>query len=85
MKNIGGDTPTNGAVKIITNTMPYVVRVQLEGICDLLFHRWNCEFVDENAKSSNGSRSKKTDDIENFVYRDPNGFISIPSEHHRVV
>lgn len=44
---IGGEAPTNGADKIISQSEPYRVEVAIEGTADLLFHRWNVEAVEE--------------------------------------
>jgi hypothetical protein len=60
---IGGQTPTNGAAQIIAQSEPYVVSVTIEGVADLLFHRWNPEAVDEKARAAKGSAAKKSDDI----------------------
>lgn len=43
------------------------VHVAIEGVADLLFHRWNCEAVDAKAKAAKNSAAKKTDDIESYV------------------
>ena len=66
---IGGTTPTDGANRLINLSEPYIAEVQLKGIADLLFHRWNCEAVAEKAASKKGSKQRKTDDLETFVYR----------------
>jgi hypothetical protein len=80
---IGGQTPTNGAAQIIAQSEPYVVCVAIEGVADLLFHRWNPEAVDEKARAAKGSAAKKSDDIESYVYRTPRGEIAIPGEYLR--
>jgi archaeosine-15-forming tRNA-guanine transglycosylase len=49
----------------------------------LLFHRWNPEAVEEKAKAAKNSRSKKTDDIESYVYRNEAGELCIPGEYLR--
>lgn len=84
MKFIGGDSPTNGAKKTIQANAPIVINTLIEGVSDYLFHRWNCEDVEEKSKSAKGSKSRKTDNIENFVYRDDDGFLSIPAEQLRM-
>lgn len=62
-------TPTNGAAELISFTEPYTARVQIEGVADLLFHAWNCESIAEKAASAKGSKAKKNDDVESYVYR----------------
>jgi hypothetical protein len=81
--NIGGEAPTNGAAEIIEISEPTLVAVKIEGSSDLLFHRWNVEGVDERAKAGKGSKAKKTDDLESFVYRLDNRRLAIPGEYLR--
>ncbi len=75
--------PTNGAKDIIGDGLPFIAHVTLEGVSDMLFHRWNCEAVDEKAKAAKGSKAKKSDDIESYVYRDEKGFLCLPGEYVR--
>jgi hypothetical protein len=78
-----GPEITNGAKAIIETTVPYGVRVRLAGVCDLLFHRWNVEAVEEKAKAAKGSKAKKTDNIESYVYRNDDNELCIPGEYLR--
>ena len=80
---IGGQAPTNGALEAIELTKPYVVTVRLQGVADMLFHRWNVEAVDEKAKAAKGSKAKKTDDIESYVFRNDDNELCIPGEYVR--
>jgi hypothetical protein len=48
-----------------------------------LFHRWNNEAVAEKAGSAKGSKGKKTDNVESYVYRLPNNEIGLPGEYLR--
>lgn len=75
---------TNGANRIIENDLPYTCEVTIEGTADFLFHRWNCEAVDAKSKSAKNSKSKKTDDIESYVYRNEKGNLCIPGEYLRM-
>lgn len=68
----------NGAESFIEMRVPYVVRVQITGTADLLFHKWNVEAIAEKAASAKGSRAKKTDNVESYVHRDDAGHICIP-------
>lgn len=79
----GGDVPTDGGNEAISFSEPYSVSVEIEGSADLLFHRWNPEAVDEKAAAAKGSKAKKTDNIESYVYRDDKDFICIPGEYLR--
>lgn len=84
LEAIGGDKPTNGAAADIEAGVPYVVNVTLQGVADLLLHRWNCDAVDEKAKSAKGSKAKKTDNVESYVYRCDDGTLGIPGEYLRM-
>lgn len=81
---LGGEVPTNGAKSVIEDGIPYVVEVTIQGTSDILFHRWNCEAVEEKAKAKKGSAAKKTDDVESYVYRDSEGFLCCPGEYLRM-
>jgi hypothetical protein len=75
---------TNGAQAVIDTSMPYSVRITLEGAADFLFHRWNPDAVDAKAGAAKGSKAKKTDDIESYTYRDEKGVLCIPGEYLRM-
>ncbi len=74
---------TNGGKSVIETGAPYLVSVKIEGAADLLFHRWNCEAVEAKAKTAKGSKGKKSDDVETYVYRCDNGSIGLPGEYLR--
>lgn len=77
------DQQTNGAADIIGAGEPYVVTVEITGAADFLYHRWNCEAVEEKAKAAKNSAAKKTDDLESYVYRLDSGELAIPGEYLR--
>ncbi|RTG97845.1 hypothetical protein [Thermus scotoductus] len=52
-------------------------------MADLLFHRWNTEAVEEKAKAPKGSKAKRQDDLETYVWRDENGYLALPGEYLR--
>lgn len=82
---LGGDrSPTNGAKDTIEMEIPYVAEIQIQGSADLLFHRWNCEAVEEKSKAKKGSAAKKSDNLESYVYRDEKGNLAIPGEYLRM-
>lgn len=81
---LGGDTPTNGAVTTIESGMPYIVSVEITGIADILFHRWNVEAVAAKAGAAKGSKAKKSDDVESYVYRNDEGDLCVPGEYLRM-
>lgn len=75
---IGGDSPTNGGESAILMAAPYTATVTIKGVADLLFHRWNTEAVAEKAAAAKGSKAKKTDNIESYVYRNDAGELCLP-------
>lgn len=80
---IGGEVPTNGAAETVELSKPYVVTVKLQGVADMLFHRWNCEAVEAKGAAAKGSKAKKTDNVESYVYRNDAGEICLPGEYVR--
>lgn len=75
--------PTNGAIETIEMSMPYVATIGIQGVADVLFHRWNNEAVEEKARAAKGSKAKKTDNLESYVYRMENGNLAMPGEQLR--
>ena len=78
-----GPEVTNGGKETVALSIPYRVQVRIRGEADLLFHRWNCEAVEEKAKAAKGSAAKKTDNVESYVYRNNTGELCIPGEYLR--
>lgn len=74
---------SNDAEDIILEGVPYRCEVEIEGNCPILFHRWSCESVEAKANAAKGSKAKKTDDVESYVWRLDNGNIGIPGEYLR--
>jgi hypothetical protein len=77
-----GEVSNSGAYAIEME-QPYTVEVTFEGTAPLLFHRWNNESVAAKSKAAKGSKAKKTDDIESYVYRDERNRICIPGAYFR--
>jgi hypothetical protein len=68
----------------IETALPYRVNVRIQGSADILFHRWSDDGVAAKAAAAKGSKAKKTDDVESYVYRHPeSGNIAIPGEYLR--
>lgn len=80
---VGGESPTNGGAEAISFSEPYSVRVKIRGTADMLFHRYNCEAVKGKGEAPKGSKAKKTDDTESYVYRNEDGEICLPGEYLR--
>lgn len=83
LKAVDADQVTNGGEETIEFSIPYRVEVEITGACPMLFHRWNCEAVEAKANAAKGSKAKKTDDIESYVYRNGAGEICLPGEYLR--
>lgn len=75
--------PSNDGAETVEFSEPYVARVSLEGTASLLFHRWSDDAVAEKAKAAKGSKAKKTDNVESYVYRNEDGELSLPGEYLR--
>lgn len=80
---IGGESPTNGAASMIDISQPYTVEVEIRGSADLLLHRWNNEAVEGKANAAKGSKQKKSDNLESYVWRCDDGSLGIPGEYLR--
>lgn len=78
-----GPEVTNGGEDTYQAELPYRVSVTIEGVADLIFHRWNVEAVDAKSKAAKGSKEKKSDNIASYVYRDDSGDICLPGEYLR--
>lgn len=75
---------TNGGATAIETEIPYRVNLTLSGSADFMFHRWNDDAVDAKAKAAKGSKAKKTDDPESYVWRHPEtGNLAIPGDYLR--
>ena len=69
---------SNGAKEIIEYEWPYTATVTIKGVAPILFHAWNTEAVKEKGDAAKGSKAKKTDNVESYVYRDEDGILAIP-------
>jgi hypothetical protein len=74
---------TNDALDDIESSMPYVARIRLEGVAALLFHRWSDDAVEAKSKAVKGSKAKKSDNVESYVWRNADGDICLPGEYLR--
>lgn len=77
------DVTNDGALAISTEE-PYVCEVRVRGTASLIFHRWSCDDVAAKSAAKKGSKAKKEDNIESYVYRDDAGEICIPGEYFRM-
>lgn len=59
---------------------PYSAEVEIEGTAHLLMHKYDCAEVEAKGKAAKGSATKKTDNLESYVYRVPgSNEIGIPA------
>lgn len=80
---LAADQTTNDGEEALDFRLPYRAEVTIRGVADLLFHRWSNESVETKSKAAKGSKAKKTDDIESYVYRTDAGEIALPGEYLR--
>lgn len=78
-----GPEVTNAGAETIETSIPYRVEVTIKGDADILFHRWNCDAVEAKSKAAKGSKAKKSDDIESYVYRNEDNELCLPGEYLR--
>jgi len=57
---------------------PEVYTVKLQGVCPIIFHRWDCAEVGLKGKAKKNSAEKKTDNVESYAYRDGAGHLGVP-------
>ena len=57
---------------------PYVIRAEIVGVAPLLFHAWDCADVEDKGRAAKGSKRKKTDNLESYVYRCPDKTLGVP-------
>lgn len=79
---LNGDVSNAGEATIVAET-PYRVLVKVEGDSTILFHRWQSDAVEAKSAAAKGSRAKKTDDVESYVWRNDDGVICLPGEYLR--
>jgi hypothetical protein len=78
--SIGTDI-TNDAAQQIVDGAPYTAHIRVVGTSALLFHRWSNEEVAEKASAAKGSKAKKEDNVESYVWRDGHGNICLPGNY----
>jgi hypothetical protein len=74
---------SNGGEAQIEMSEPYAAHITVTGVAPLILHAWNVDSVEVKAKAAKGSKAKKEDDVESYVYRNEAGEIAIPTEYFR--
>jgi hypothetical protein len=75
------DNLSNDAAEMLQ--VPYIVEFTLQGTSSMLFHKWSNEDVEEKSKAAKNSKTKKTDNLEAYIYRNNKGEICLPGEYVR--
>jgi hypothetical protein len=71
-----GKTGESKGLRVIE--APYIAEVTILGVEPMLCHRYDCEVVEAKSKAAKGSKEKKSDNVESYLYRGPKGEIGIP-------
>lgn len=79
---LAGDVSSSGNF-VIAMDEPYQVTVRLTGDAAILLHRWQSDSVEAKSKAAKGSRAKKTDDLESYVWRNEEGNMCLPGHYVR--
>ncbi len=74
----------NGIENPVMTLKPFVINVEIIGACPVIFHRWSSDVVANKTAAKKGSKEKKTDNVESFIYRDSDGDICLPGEYLRM-
>lgn len=75
---------SNDGKSVIDCELPYVANIGIEGTAPFLFHRWSVDGIEAKSKAAKGSKAKKEDDIETYVYRNAAKELCIPAEYLRM-
>lgn len=78
-----GPEVSNGAEETLSLSHPYIADIVVVGSADILFHRWCSESVEAKSKAAKGSKAKKQDDVQSYVYRNDDNEICLPGEYVR--
>lgn len=84
MKKSQGVVEANGRLgktdaRTAISSRPFEVDVEIQGVVPILFHRWDCDAVEAKAQAKKGSREKKTDNVESYVYRCEDRTLGVPA------
>lgn len=63
---------------VVDLTLPYCVEISLKGTLPILFHRYDNEAVAAKGAARKGSKDKKTDNVESYVYRGADDELVLP-------
>lgn len=78
------ESVSNDGQSVINTEIPYSVQVAVKGVSAFIFHRWSVDGVEAKSKAAKGSKAKKEDDLESYVYRLEDSTLAIPTEYFRM-
>ena len=58
----------------------YAIEVSIQGITPMLMHRYDTQAVKDKGAAKKGSKDKKTDNLDSYVYKDDDGYLAVPGE-----
>jgi len=74
----------SSAILSVSAQTPHTAAISVVGVSPFLFHRWSVDDVAAKGKAAKGSKAKKEDNLESYVYRDEDGNLAIPTEYFRM-
>lgn len=77
------ESVSDDAAPLVQLSEPYIVKVKIEGACPILWHRWDGEAVELKTGATKGSKAKKTDNVESYVWRDKEKNLCLPGDYLR--
>lgn len=60
-------------------TCPETYEVTIQGVADILFHRYDIAAVEAQKNAKKNSKEKKSDNLESYVYRCEDGTLGVPA------
>lgn len=78
------ENATNDGQATIESGAPYSAIIRVKGTAPFLFHRWSVDGVEAKSKAAKGSKAKKEDDLESYVYRTSDNELAVPGEYFRM-
>ena len=76
-------TKANGNGHLAALDASYAVEVVIVGTAPILFRRYDDASVQRKAKAAKNSESRKSDDVETYVYRTEDGETGIPARNFK--
>jgi hypothetical protein len=71
---------TGQGASVFRSAQPFPVEITCEGVADLVYHAWDVDAVQAKGEAKKGSKAKKEDDLESYVYRTTEGYLAVKSD-----